>query len=328
MDLLTHVLQEAGLVRRMLDARQLDASHALRFPCDRSLGLHIVTHGTVWLHAPGLTAPTALGAGDVALMARGCVHVLSTSASLRGVPLRSVPDIAGALAEGDVTLSDSRLISGAYQLWNAPLHPLFAQLPPWFILRATDVPPLSPLALSTSLVRAELEQTEPGSQSVLHGLLDVIFTYMLRETLRRHTPAAGVSMMLRDPQVHLAVTLMHDELAFPWTLDSLASHAGLSRTGLAERFRETMGDTPLQYLRTIRVQHAMRLLGETSQSLDQIARSVGYSDAFSFSKVFKRVVGQSPRDFRRRDLEDRALPYRFATMGSPTNGSADYINAG
>lgn len=312
MDLLTHVLQEAGLVRRLLDARALDGTHALRFPCDRSLGLHIVTQGRVWLHAPGLPAPTELAAGDIALMARGCTHVLATSADLRGVPLRSVPDIAGALSDGDITPSSSRLISGAYQLWNAPLHPMFEQLSPWFVLRATDVPHLSPIGLATGLIRAEVETTALGSQSVLHGLLDVIFTYMLRETLQRDTPAAGVGMVMRDPHVHLALTLLHDQMAFPWTLDTLASQVGISRTGLAERFRGALGDTPLRYLRTIRMQHAMRLLGETAHSLEQIAQAVGYSDAFSFSKVFKRVVGQSPRDFRRRDQEERTLPYRFA----------------
>ena len=74
---------------------------------------------------------------------------------------------------------------------------------------------------------------------------------------------------------------------------------------LAERFRKAMGDTPLSHLRTVRMQKAMHLLAETERPLDQVAEEVGYSDAFGFSKVFKREIGLSPRDFRRRDAQDR-----------------------
>ena len=59
------------------------------------------------------------------------------------------------------------------------------------------------------------------------------------------------------------------------------------------------------------MQQAMRLLGETPQTLEQVATAVGYQDAFSFSKVFKREVGQSPREFRRQDAATRQSPWRF-----------------
>jgi len=78
-------------------------------------------------------------------------------------------------------------------------------------------------------------------------------------------------------------------------------------TALAEHFRQTMGDTPLAHLRTLRLQAAMRLLAHTTHSLEHVAQTVGYQDAFSFSKAFKREAGLSPRDFRRRhEAEGRA----------------------
>ncbi|MCZ8208417.1 MAG: helix-turn-helix transcriptional regulator, partial [Aquidulcibacter sp.] len=93
--------------------------------------------------------------------------------------------------------------------------------------------------------------------------------------------------------------------------EELAKHAGLSRTLLAERFRRTMGDTPLSYLRSLRVQKAMTLLSEADHTLEHVARAVGYSDAFSFSKVFKKIVGQSPRDFRRQAKLDQTSPWKM-----------------
>jgi transcriptional regulator GlxA family with amidase domain len=146
----------------------------------------------------------------------------------------------------------------------------------------------------------------------VHGLLDVTFTYLLREIVERGELAtSGWGRALHAAPVRRAVELLHAEPAHAWTLDELARRAGLSRTALAQKFREAMDDTPLNYLRTLRMQTAMRLLSTTSAGLEQVATEVGYTDAFSFSKVFKKVVGLPPREFRRQDAAERALPYRF-----------------
>jgi len=322
MDMLTDLLQQAGLQRRLLDLHALAPGRALRFPCERSLGLHVVRQGPVWLHAPGLAEAggvLALDTGDVALMARGCTHVLS----LQPTP----PDAADPAAIDDalapLTPSDAvesaaaaQVTSAAYQLWHAPLHPFLQQLPAWFVLRAGELPRLGPLSLSLGLLADELGQAAqgvPGSRAVVHGLMDVVFSYLLRELLRRQPDgSAGWGAALRDPPVQRALALMQADCAAPWTLDSLAAAAGISRTGLALRFRQAMGDTPLSHLRTLRLQQAMRLLADTDQTLEQVAAAVGYQDAFGFSKVFKRELGQSPRDFRRQDAASRAMPWRFA----------------
>ena len=104
---------------------------------------------------------------------------------------------------------------------------------------------------------------------------------------------------------------MHRDCTRPWSLESLAAIVGLSRTSLAERFREAMGNTPMSYLRTVRMQRAIQLLSESTLNLEQVAQEVGYQDAFSFSKVFKREVGVAPRDLRRQDEQDKALAWRF-----------------
>ena len=116
---------------------------------------------------------------------------------------------------------------------------------------------------------------------------------------------------MHDPQVRQALVLLHEDYAQTWTLGALAQQCGLSRTGLAERFRKTMNDTPLNYLRTVRIQNAMRLLSDTEQPLEQVAQAVGYQDAFSFSKVFKRTVGMAPRAFRQQNAQDQSQPWRF-----------------
>lgn len=319
-DLLTTVLREAGMQRRMLAQRHLVPGGALRFPCGRSLGVHAVTRGRVWLHAPTLAEPLALAAGDVALMGRGCLHTLSCDAGPppADVPLHGLADAPSPGAPGPHPEGGS-VVSGAYQLWNTPLHPLFDELPDWLVVRRQDLSPLSPLPLALALVGDEAARAAPGSRTVLSALLDVLFALVLREWLSRAAVAdgdrpggAGFRRALADPRIRSVVVAMQADCARGWTLDELARIAGLSRTAFAQRFRDTMGDTPAHHLRTLRMQHAARLLADTDRTLEAIAQDVGYQDAFGFSKVFKRTTGESPRAFRQRDAAERASPWRFA----------------
>lgn len=310
MDLLTDVLQEAGLRRRVLSLRELPDGVAVRFPCDKSIGLHLVVRGTVYVHAPALEAPLVLHRGDIAVMARGCVHTLSVSPTLEGLRPLLVGDGAAPVADDG---GANAVISGAFQLWNTPLHPFFAELPAWFVLTAAQRPQLGALALTSALIEEELRRDDSGSASIVNALLDVVFTYALRQiAAERGESRAGWSHAVRDAQVRQALKLMHEDCAHAWTLETLARRAGLSRTALAERFRDAMGDTPLNHLRTLRMQRAMKLLVDSDQSLEAVATAVGYQDAFSFSKVFKRTVGVSPKAFRQRDAAERSSPWRFA----------------
>lgn len=312
MDLLTDVLQQSGLRRRLLDLSVLAPGVGLRFPCERSIGLHAVTLGRVYLHAPTLGAPVVLDAGDLAVMARGCHHLLSLEAEPAGQAV-----LVGSMAPGHHERQRSadvpaQLVSGAYQFWHEPLHPFLREMPPWFVLRGATLPKLGPLGLTLGLLDDEARQGELGASTIVHGLLDAVFTYVLRELAQRQaTGQPGWSAAVADPQVRRVIALMHDHTAHAWTLESLAQRAGLSRTALAERFRAALGDTPLNHLRMLRMQKAMRLLSETTQSLEQVAQAVGYQDAFGFSKVFKRTTGLAPRAFRQQDAAGRLQPWRF-----------------
>ncbi|GBF57956.1 RCS-specific HTH-type transcriptional activator RclR [Candidatus Phycosocius bacilliformis] len=313
MDLLTDVLHEAGLKRRVLDLRNLDDLTALEFPCDRSMGLHVVTRGQIHIHAPSLAEPLELAAGSVALMARGCTHVLSTSRSYD--PMHKV-SVAGEFAQPGPDFAPcpatSSLISGAYQFWNNPIHALFREIPDWFVLNTQSLGSFHPLTLTIGLLDEELRRPSLGGQTIIYGLLDVIFTYLIREMVNRIGHAKpGWSYAIADLQIRKAVAALHADPTEAWTLDALAGRAGLSRTVFAERFRRAMGDTPLSYLRNLRVQRAMNLLAETPQTLEHVARVAGFSDAFAFSKAFKKIVGQSPKDFRLQAKLDQASPWRL-----------------
>lgn len=316
MDILTDILQQAGLQRRLLDLSALVPGTAIRFPCEKSIGLHAVTQGQVYLIAPTLEEPLVLNAGDVALMARGCEHFLSLEPSADAAQIHTVAGRFMGAPQEPPALVGAQVVSGAYQLWNAPLHPFLREMPPWLVLRRDSVESLSPLPVTIGLLDAEARRGELGASTIVHGLLDAVFTYTLRELLARQTSdQASWSLAVRDPQIRRALSLMHEDCAKPWTLESLARAAGLSRTALAERFREALGDTPLNHLRMLRMQKAMQLFANTEHTLEQIAQAVGYQDAFGFSKVFKRSTGQAPRAFRLQNAEENKSPWRLQAGG-------------
>jgi AraC-like DNA-binding protein len=93
---------------------------------------------------------------------------------------------------------------------------------------------------------------------------------------------------------------MHEKVDALWTVETLAVACGMSRSGFASRFKELVGETPLEYLTSWRMQKAAALLQKGDRKLIDVARSVGYDSDAAFSRAFKRVVSVTPRDSRQR----------------------------
>ncbi len=148
---------------------------------------------------------------------------------------------------------------------------------------------------------AEVSRDEPGQQVVLDRLLDWMLVCTLRTWLDEpgRRPPAWWSAQ-KDPVTSKALRLLHAEPAAPWTVAALARRAGVSRSTLAKRFTEVLGEPPLTYLTHWRMTLAADLLAERpSATVASIARTVGYTDPFAFSVAFKRACGVTPSAYRR-----------------------------
>ena len=78
-----------------------------------------------------------------------------------------------------------------------------------------------------------------------------------------------------DPQTGTALSAIHESVNTPWTVESLAEAAGMSCSAFAARFKELLGQTPLEYVTEWRMQKAMQLLEQRDKKLIDVARSVG-----------------------------------------------------
>jgi AraC-like DNA-binding protein len=108
--------------------------------------------------------------------------------------------------------------------------------------------------------------------------------------------------------------LLHGDPAASWTVSSLADRTGVSRSTLAKRFADLVGEPPLAYLTRWRMTLAADLLVEReAATVAEVARAVGYSEPFGFSAAFKRVRGTNPSDFRRTATAALAAQSRGAT---------------
>ena len=102
----------------------------------------------------------------------------------------------------------------------------------------------------------------------------------------------------RDPRIRKAIELISQQPEERLTIDSLASKCGLSRSRLAQLFKQETGDSPLAFLETQRLRRTRDLLEHTHLSLTEIAEKVGFASPFYLSLRFKKQYGVSPRDYR------------------------------
>jgi AraC-like DNA-binding protein len=141
----------------------------------------------------------------------------------------------------------------------------------------------------------------PGSGIVANRLAEVLFI----QTIRAHTASAadcsnpGWLRSIFDPQIGAALKSIHENVDHPWTVESLAEAAGMSRSAFAAHFKDLLGQAPLEYVTEWRMQKAVRLLQQPDKKLLEIAKRVGYESDAAFSKAFKRVLGVTPGEHRR-----------------------------
>ncbi|WP_111494662.1 GlxA family transcriptional regulator [Marinobacter bohaiensis] len=103
-----------------------------------------------------------------------------------------------------------------------------------------------------------------------------------------------------DAAIHKAQTWLEAHYAGPVAMDEVAAVAGLGARTFKRRFKEATGETPLGYLQHVRIEAAKHLLESSGRQTSQVIWAVGYEDASSFRRLFKRTVGCTMEQYRRR----------------------------
>jgi AraC-like DNA-binding protein len=290
---------EALPARTIASAILPDSEHVMEY--------HVITSGSCWASVIGHDAePVRLSEGDVVAFPQGDAHILSSSPGLRGDP---GPD-ASALPKESAHLpvlmnldgggaAGAHLVCGFLGCDARPFNPLIDALPPILHIRSAGSAHDSWLKEFSRFAVLEANEKRMGGGGILSKLGELMFAEVVRRYVESlPEESRGWLGGLRDRHVGRALNLMHAEPMRAWTLNALARETGLSRSSFAERFTGYVGVPPMQYLHKWRLQiAASRLLG-SSAGIATIAAEIGYESEAAFSRAFKRMIGQSPADWR------------------------------
>jgi AraC-like DNA-binding protein len=181
-------------------------------------------------------------------------------------------------------------------------HPLVRALPPLIVLPLSSVPGLS---AALDLLFLEADQVRCGHRLMVDRLFEVVLLQLLRWLLD-HGEEGGVAMGLvtglADPQLALALTAMHERPQTPWSVETLADQAGMSRSAFAGRFKKIVGIAPADYLTDWRMSLAKKQLLQ-GRAVKLIAPDLGYANASALSRIFAQRTGMSPRQWLESSME-------------------------
>lgn len=179
-------------------------------------------------------------------------------------------------------------------------NPLVRALPPLIVLPLSRVEGLAP---ALSLLFGEAERLRCGQRLLVDRLFEVVLIQLLRWLVDHPDEVdmpQGLLTGLSDPRLARALVALHDAPGAPWSLESMASQAGMSRSAFAAAFKEGVGQPPAAYLADWRLSLAQTQLRE-GRSVKAIADDLGYANASALSRLFSQRVGQSPRQWLGQD---------------------------
>lgn len=312
MDVLAEVMSLLRTKGQLYGRIELSAPYGLEFPGGKGICL-IVTRGSCFLGVDEHSILPLVG-GDFVFLLTPETYSLRSSLEtrLRSVLAVTTPEAfhRSRLIEHGGGGPPTSVVAGCFTFASPESELLVKHLPPIIHLPSSG-PDATPWFQSTlQFIAAETAQDLPGSTAIVDRLAEVLFVQAMRSRVQSSLLTGSPSWLraLGDAQVGEALRRMHTEPGRAWTVAELARSVSMSRSAFATRFRELVGETPLDHLTQWRMVRAASMMRESRpMKLAAIASAVGYESESSFGKVFRRVIGISPGRYRLNHGLEKAL---------------------
>ncbi|MBB6731250.1 AraC family transcriptional regulator [Cohnella zeiphila] len=175
-------------------------------------------------------------------------------------------------------------------------------------LARTRLTPENPVfAMDVSVMPTLYERlTEADAREESRDMRIASLLYRFMAALIEAAPASApgtLSPRKHPAHVHRAMEFVHAHYGEPISVSGIASELGLDRKYLSAIFKAATGSPPQRYLLEYRIRQSCKLLKESGLQVGEVARSVGYEDALLFSKMFRKVTGVSPTEYRSEEQE-------------------------
>jgi AraC-like DNA-binding protein len=307
MDALDPILNSLRLTAPLVAELRLGRDGAIAMPSAAAIPFHYVASGRCEILTDESRIP--LEAGEMLLLPRGPSYIIRAHAAARAIELADALDqnslptwsperplLRPLVMQVGNAQPMSTILSGLFAFDSPHAQRLHQDLPNHICTHHSEGG-LAPL-LDASLEFVRSEAGRPGYTSVATRLLELLLVQVLRTWILRTEHQSGWLRGLLDPVIARTLVAIHRDPGRPWTLDLLATASGRSRSGFAERFTRVMACTPFDYIKKLRLQISADRLATTTDSVGEIAASLGYGGSFAFGRAFRAHFGTTPTEHR------------------------------
>ncbi|WP_310718192.1 AraC family transcriptional regulator [Streptomyces lydicus] len=302
-DVLSELLRPLRLSDIFYSRWQAGGEWGVQGEDDSCAVLHYMLSNECFIDFRDGSPPIRLGAGDLAVFPYGTAHTFANRAhAVAAQPLKSVlpertPGSSDAVTIGSEP-SDTEMLCASLHYDRTAEPALYRALPRVIVLR-WDMLTEEPLLHGTLCsLASEIARTSPGSGLVVLRAFEMVFVLALRTALERLTELSPALQALRHPGISASLVAIYRDYARPWTVETLAREAGMSRSVFSETFRALVGDSPARHLTARRLQEARVLLSDGSVALGDIPARIGYQSNVGFHLAFRREFATTPGAYR------------------------------
>lgn len=307
MDVLNDIIDTLELKGALYFRTDFSPPYAIAVPkYEQAARFHLAVQGKGLIKLPS-GSYAELYPGDLILIPGGAGHVLCSAPSDEAAPLERVIEDAGFNGEGVFTLGKGdpsasvQMVCGHFTFRARADHPLLRALPEHLHVTSAVRAKNAWLDEVLRLIIRQIFADENKSSATVTRLSEVIFIETLRACADQSPELAKIIQGLRQRQISTALSLMHQRLDEPWTMEKLATAVGMSRSKFAELFAKTIGCGPMTYLADWRIQKAISLLTASQLSVQQVAVKTGYQSPAAFTRAFAQKMGMPPKEYRKKD---------------------------
>lgn len=238
--------------------------------------------------------------GHIHWLKSGLVEVLSEGKAVGILTGPGVIFSPNGSAHTLIPKPEAEIVCAEFEFGQRFKNPLTSFIQSVIIIRIADAPEIESVH---ALLMDEAFSSRCGKTFGVNQLLQYFLLVVFRYLIRTEAIPAGVTKALADARLLKAINSMHAQPEKPWTLESLAEVAGMSRASFANHFREATQVTPIEYLTDWRISLAQSKI-MSGVPIKAIAKDVGYANPEALTRVFTKRVGCSPREWLNSSLRE------------------------
>lgn len=269
-------------------------------PTSHIIAYHYVRSGWMDCEVAGEQGMVTVRAGQIVLLPRNRPHLLhgpERSEPIDGPSMGLVADDDGLYRVRLTGDGEKTTVYCGFLASTTPDNMLLRSLPAMMVIGLDD-------AADAAWIKRSIDFAVRGLSKESPEMVGKLAEGLFAEAVRRYIDAlpeedAGWLAGLKDPAVGRTITLIHRNYAEALTLDDLAREAGVSKTVLGQRFRQLLGESPMQYCSKWRMHVAADMLRKDRQNACSVAYSVGFNSEAAFNRAFKREYGLPPAAWQR-----------------------------